>query len=60
MDEVPVVDRSGGYGEGYIVAAAHRWGTDDTQILVAEIETMTGQSITAFYGCYEASEFTIP
>jgi hypothetical protein len=60
VDEVLVVDRSGGYEEGYIVAAAHRWASDDTQTLVAEIETMTGQPITAFYGCYEASEFTIP
>ena len=58
--DVPVVDRSGGYWEGYIVASADRWGDDDTTTLVSEVEAMTGVPITAFYGCYEGSEFTIP
>jgi hypothetical protein len=60
VDEVPVADHSGGYGQGAIVASAHRWDSDDTRTLVAEIETMTGKPITAFYGCYQANEFTIP
>ena len=53
-------DRSGGYEEGYIVAAAYRWGSEGTQALVAEVEAITGRPVTAFYGCYEGNEFTIP
>jgi len=59
IDEVPVLDRSGAHEEGYIVAAACRWGSEDTQALVAEIEASTGRPVTAFYGCYEGSQFTI-
>lgn len=60
VDDVSIVDRSGGDPERYIVASAHAWDSEDTRTLVAEVEEMTGQPITTFRGCYEASEFTIP
>ena len=60
VDDVSIVDRSGGYWEGYIVASAVEWNSEDTRTLVAEVEEMTGLPITTFHGCYEASEFTVP
>jgi hypothetical protein len=60
LDEVPVLNRSGAHEEGYIVSAAYEWGSEKTQALVAEVEAITGRPVSAFYGCYEGSEFTIP
>lgn len=60
VDTVPVLDRSGGHGEGSIISTAYAWGSEKAQTLAAEVEAITGRPVTAFYGCYEASEFTIP
>ena len=60
VDDVVIVNRSGDSPEGYIVASAHAWDSAIARALVAEVEHMTGQAVTTFRGCYEASEFTIP
>ena len=60
VDDVITVNRSGESPEGYIVGSVHSWDSQDARTLVAGVADMTGQAITTFRGCYEASEFTIP
>lgn len=57
---VQVTDRS---GSSSLSACAYKWPADDqgcdTQKLVSGLRALTGQEVTAFAGCYRATEFTV-
>lgn len=60
--DIPVLNYSG-LENGYLSACAYVWPADnqgcDTPALVAGVENLVGQPITAFSGVYRATDFTI-
>jgi hypothetical protein len=57
---VPVINRS---GSGYLSACAVVWPGDsggcDTPALITGLRQLTSREVTAFAGCYRATEFTL-